>query len=83
MTTMRVAAARSVMQRLLLRPLTAVGLLSLLLCGTIVGADKDDSYYVAGTGNPNVNEPMYWKDAENVLQDLSKFSALYVRYHHW
>jgi hypothetical protein len=36
-----------------------------------------------GTGNPNVNEPMYWKDAENVLQDLSKFSALYVRYHHW
>lgn len=46
------------------------------------GADKDDSYYVLGTGNPNVNEKMYWKDAENVLQDLSQFSALYVRFHH-
>jgi hypothetical protein len=45
-------------------------------------ASKDDSYYIAGTGNPNVNEEMYWKDAENVLQDLSKFSALYVQYHH-
>jgi hypothetical protein len=61
-----------------------VGSLVVILFGLgSASADKDDSYYVAGTGNPNVNEPMYWKDAENVLQDLSKFSALYVRYHHW
>jgi hypothetical protein len=61
-----------------------VGSLAVILLGLgSAYADKDDSYYVAGTGNPNVNEPMYWKDAENVLQDLSKFSALYVRYHHW
>jgi hypothetical protein len=24
---------------------------------------------------------MYWKDTDNILQDLSKFSALYVRFH--
>jgi hypothetical protein len=24
---------------------------------------------------------MYWKDTENILQDLSQFSALYVRFH--
>jgi hypothetical protein len=44
-------------------------------------ADKDDSYYVAGTGNPNVEETMYWKDAENILQDLHKFSSLHVVFH--
>ena len=45
-------------------------------------AYKDDSYYMAGSGNPNVNQRMYWKDAENVLQDLSKFKALYVEFSH-
>lgn len=45
-------------------------------------AYKDDSYYVAGTGNPNIQETMYWKDAENILQDLSKFQYLYVQFHH-
>lgn len=45
-------------------------------------ADKDDSYYMAGSGNPNVNQKMYWKDAENVLQDLSQFKALYVEFSH-
>lgn len=48
----------------------------------VVQADKDDSYYMAGQGNPNVNSRMYWKDAENILQDLSKFKALYVQYSH-
>lgn len=43
---------------------------------------KDDSYYMTGSGNPNVNEKMYWKDAENVLQDLSKFKSLYVEFSH-
>jgi len=52
--------------------------------GLLVGstqAYKDDSYYIAGTGNPNVNEGMYWKDAENVFQDLGAFQELYVEYH--
>lgn len=64
--------------------LRVAGALVLFLFGLgTVKADKDDSYYVSGTGNPNVYEAMYWKDAENVLQDLSKFSALYVKYHNW
>lgn len=44
--------------------------------------DKDDSYYIAGTGNPNVNSKMYWKDTDNIFQDLSQFSTLYVEFHH-
>lgn len=51
-----------------------------LLAGS-AQAYKDDSYYIAGTGNPNINEKMYWKDAENIFQDLDKFSSLYVEYH--
>lgn len=51
-----------------------------LLLGAI-SAEKDDSYYIAGTGNPNTAQPMYWKDGENILQDLSEFSALYVVFH--
>lgn len=44
-------------------------------------ADKDDSYYIAGTGNPNKDERMYWKDAENIFQDLSQFEELHVEFH--
>ena len=46
-----------------------------------VSAVKDDSYYSANSGNPNMDLPMYWKDSENVLQDLSQFSSLYVEFH--
>lgn len=55
-------------------------ILLLLGCSSLEAA-KDDSYYIAGTGNPNTHESMYWKDAENVLQDLSQFSSLYVEFH--
>ena len=56
----------------------------LLAFSILLGAttsEKDDSYYTAGTGNPNTAQTMYWKDGENVLQDLSKFSSLYVVFH--
>mmetsp|Transcript_21334 Transcript_21334/g.39821 ORF Transcript_21334/g.39821 Transcript_21334/m.39821 type:complete len:501 (+) Transcript_21334:1-1503(+) len=55
----------------------------LLVLGAASSANavKDDEYYRAGMGNPNVNLKMYWADAHNVLDDLSKFSALYVQYH--
>mmetsp|Transcript_24909 Transcript_24909/g.54653 ORF Transcript_24909/g.54653 Transcript_24909/m.54653 type:complete len:481 (+) Transcript_24909:108-1550(+) len=46
-----------------------------------VNATKDDEYYRAGMGNPNVELKMYWADAHNVLQDLSQFSYLYIQYH--
>lgn len=51
-----------------------------LLAG--VEASKDDSYYKAGSGNPNIYQKMYWKDADNILQDLSKFQTLYVQFQH-
>jgi hypothetical protein len=46
-----------------------------------VSAVKDDEYYKAGMGNPNVDLKMYWADAHNVLEDLSQFSTLYVQFH--
>jgi hypothetical protein len=48
----------------------------------IVHAVKDDEYYRAGMGNPNVDLKMYWADAHNVLEDLDQFSTLYVQFHH-
>lgn len=54
--------------------------LSLLLL-TAVHADKDTSYYNANHGNPNVDLKMYWKDAENILDDLSEFQSLHVEFH--
>ena len=45
-------------------------------------AGKDGSYYMAGSGNPNVNEKMYWADAPNILGDLDQFGTLYVEFHH-
>ena len=53
------------------------------LLGTFaaVNAVKDDEYYRAGMGNPNVDLKMYWADAHNVLEDLDQFSSLYVQYH--
>jgi hypothetical protein len=66
----------------LLLPVVAVVVLTATTSTTTVQAYKDDSYYMPGSGNPNVKEKMYWKDADNVLQDLSKFSELYVQYSH-
>mmetsp|Transcript_23562 Transcript_23562/g.65390 ORF Transcript_23562/g.65390 Transcript_23562/m.65390 type:complete len:472 (+) Transcript_23562:158-1573(+) len=54
-----------------------------LVFGTFVAvsAVKDDEYYRAGMGNPNVDLKMYWADAHNVIQDLDQFSYLYIQYH--
>lgn len=54
----------------------------LLLSLGSVQAAKDDSYYKPGTGNPNVYQTMYWKDAENILADLGQFQTLYVEFQH-
>jgi hypothetical protein len=52
----------------------------LLPAAVVVRAEKDSNPYPYGT-NPNTIFQMYWNDAGNVLQDLSKFSALFIRYH--
>eukprot|EP00980_Cylindrotheca_fusiformis_P010765 scaffold2435_cov121-Cylindrotheca_fusiformis.AAC.5 len=57
------------------------GSLITLFLLSAVNADKDISYYDANHGNPNVDLPMYWKDAENVLDDLSQFSSLHIQFH--
>jgi hypothetical protein len=43
---------------------------------------RDDAYYPAGTFNPLVSNAMYWRDAKNVLTDLSQFESLAVKYEH-
>ena len=45
-----------------------------------VQAEKDSNPYPWGE-NPNNGFKMYWNDAPNVLQDLDKFSALYIKSH--
>ena len=55
--------------------------LEALLLVSLVAAYKDDQYYKDGKTNPNTKRKMYWADSSNVLEDLSGFSALYVKFH--
>lgn len=52
----------------------------LLVLG-LAHADKDDDFYPPGVTNRNSRRAMYWKHPRNVMQDLSQFSALYVKFH--
>lgn len=52
-----------------------------LLLAAIAMAEKDSNYYPDGMENPNVRNPMYWADANNILEDISKFDALYITHH--
>uniref|UniRef100_A0A6U2XC16 Uncharacterized protein n=1 Tax=Entomoneis paludosa TaxID=265537 RepID=A0A6U2XC16_9STRA len=54
-------------------------LLLLLLCGSTLAA-KDNTYYPPGKSNPNVKDTMYWHDSLDVIQDLSQFYKLYVKF---
>jgi len=50
---------------------------------TVPGASahsRDNSYYRPGFVNPNLDNPLYHKNARNVLENLSSFRALYVKY---
>lgn len=47
----------------------------------LVQAYKDQNYYPKSVVNVNVYDNMYWRDAENVLEDLQSFSSLYVKFH--
>ena len=51
------------------------------IVAVVVNAEKDTEYYRPGVSNPNVKYDMYWKEAKNVIQDLSKFSKLYIKFH--
>ena len=56
-------------------------ILSAAALATVVYSDKDTNFYHDGFTNPNIENEMYWKDSVNVLQDLSQFSALYIKHH--
>jgi hypothetical protein len=62
---------------------TLLSALALVVAFTtkVVVSEKDNNYYPPGYSNPNVNKAMYWRDSVNVLQDLSSFDKLYVKYH--
>ena len=46
-----------------------------------VAAERSTAYYPDGMEDPNVNTKMYWADAISVLEDISKFDALYITHH--
>ena len=54
---------------------------SLILGSSFVCAEKDSNPYPWGDNPNNHAFQMYWNDARNVLQDLDKFQALYIKYH--
>jgi hypothetical protein len=60
--------------------LRALPLILELLRGNGVRAEKDSNFYPWGD-NPNIKYKMYWKDSMNVIEDLEKFSSLYIRVH--
>lgn len=55
-------------------------LLIALFATSLCHADKDSNIYPWGS-NPNNAYKMYWKDSPNVLEDLTEFSALYIKVH--
>ena len=46
-----------------------------------VHAGIDDTYYPGNVHNILVQQDQYYKDAINVLEDLSAFQSLFVEYH--
>jgi hypothetical protein len=55
-------------------------LLCLLWVALLASATRDENAY-GSYNNPNLAYSHYWEEADNVLQDLSSFQALYVMYH--
>jgi hypothetical protein len=62
-------------------PAALLLIVSLLAAVNVVNAEKDGNYYPSGMKNPNVNEKMYWRNAHDVIEDISSFDALYVKFH--
>jgi hypothetical protein len=59
----------------------ALLLLGCALLTKVATAVKDSNYFPVGYSNPNVKKAMYWRDSINVLQDISSFDKLYVKFH--
>lgn len=51
------------------------------IASVVEAVSRDNSYYRPGFVNPNLEKhPLYHKNAKNVLENLSRFKALYVKY---
>jgi len=59
----------------------AVSIASFVLTCITPGSAKNDSNVYGSYSNPNAVYSHYRADAVNVLQDLSSFKHLYVKYH--
>ena len=70
----------------------AIFLLSgaLLLCWdyekVFVNSEQDSNSYIYTVNKKqrsvaSLKDPMFWRDAPDILQDISKFDKLYVLYH--
>ena len=42
---------------------------------------RDYTYYPGDFVNPLLSQPLYYKDAPNVLADLDSFQSIYILYH--
>lgn len=59
-----------------------VGLFLIGKCVTICEASRDDAYYPIGTDNPLIEtQSMYWRDSNNIFEDLDQFESLSIRFH--
>lgn len=45
-----------------------------------VACASDGNYYPPGISNPNTDNPLYYRNAIDVLKNLGSFRALYVRH---
>jgi hypothetical protein len=69
------------LSKMVLNGARAVLLLFACIMATLTHAEKDSNFYRKGITNPNTRHPMYWNNAQNVLDDLSSFSSLYIQFH--
>jgi hypothetical protein len=82
--TLRTTSTMTTMISSFIGKIPVATLLILLLAAVsspVTTANKDGNYYPSGMKNPNVNEKMYWRNAYDVIDDISSFDALYVKFH--
>ena len=67
--------------KLLFGASTFMSIIAVATLSTLTFADQDTDFYYPGFVNPNTERPLYYKDSNNVIQDLDLFSSLYIKYH--
>ena len=60
-------------------PSTLTALFCVYLTLIKIDAEQDENFY-GSFSNPNLNNEHYWSNSKNILEDLSKFDKLYVKF---